>query len=286
MFGLTPTDVAARVGASLAMVWQQMNAATAAAGAMGIVVLARRQPAPAAALLATFAIDVVATSTYQADAAPAYLALGFLCVSVCAATGWLVIGQAAVRAMRPLVPRGKVRVALVCVAAVVVFGLVERPAAVAARRAVALSSTTAARDHGISVLRSLPPRAVIFAQGDAASVPLWYAQRGLGVRPDVTIVASALLTFSWYYQQVRALPAFDRRLLPASNASSDDGADVALVQQRTALLARAVAPGRQLYMVMPDPALATVCRQYPTAYSGADVYGSLYSCARPTTPHR
>jgi hypothetical protein len=85
-------------------------------------------------------------------------------------------------------------------------------------------------------------------------------------------------TFSWYYQQVRALPAFDRRLLPASNASSDDGADFALVQQRTALLARAVVPGRQLYVVMPDPALTTVCRQFP--------HGSIYSCARSTTQQR
>jgi hypothetical protein len=272
MFGLSPADIVARMGTSLGLLWQQLNGATVLAALIGIAVLLRRQVPLAAALLLTFVIDVVATSNYQADAAPAYLLLGFLCVAIAAAVGWLAVGHGALRALDRIRVRGQVAVALVCLGSIVTCGWPERSAAAAARRAVALSSTTAVRDGGIRILRSLPRNAVIFAQGDAASVPLWYAQRGLRLRPDVTIVATALLTFSWYYKQMRRLPAFDRRLLPDSDRSIDDGTDFTLIAQRTALLGRAVAAGRQLFVAIPEPALNMVCRQVP--------YGQIYRCVR------
>jgi hypothetical protein len=274
MFGLSPApaDSAARIGTALGLLWQQLNGATVLAALIGLAVLLRRQVRLAAALLLTFVIDVVATSNYQADAARAYLVLGFLCVAVAAAVGWLAVGHGALRALDRFRVRGQVAVALVCLGGIVACGWPERSAAAAAGQAVALSSTTAVRDAGIRVLRSLPRNAVIFAQGDAASVPLWYAQRGLRLRPDVTIVATALLTFSWYYKQMRRLPAFDRRLLPDSDRSIDDGTDFTLIAQRTALLGRAVAAGRQLFVAMPEPALSMVCRQVP--------YGQIYRCVR------
>jgi Protein of unknown function (DUF2723) len=270
MFGLSPADSAARIGTSLGLLWQQLNGATVLAALIGIAVLLRRQVRLAVALLLTFVIDLVATSNYQADAAPAYLLLGFLCVAVAAAVGWLAMGHGALRALDRIRVRGQVAVGLVCLGGIVACGWPERSAAAAARHAVALSSTTAVRDAGIQVLRSLPRNAVIFAQGDAASVPLWYAQRGLRLRPDVTIVATALLTFSWYYKQMRRLPAFDRRLLPDSDRSIDDGTDFTLIAQRTALLGQAVAAGRQLFVAIPEPALTMVCRQVP--------YGQIYRC--------
>jgi hypothetical protein len=270
MFGLGPADSVARIGTSLGLLWQQLNGATVLAALIGIAVLVRRQVRLAAALLLTFVIDVVATSNYQADAAPAYLLLGFLCVAVAAAVGWLAVGHGALRALDRIRVRGQVAVALVCLGGIVACGWPERSAAAAARQAVALSSTTAVRDAGIRVLRSLPRNAVIFAQGDAASVPLWYAQGGLRLRPDVTIVATALLTFSWYYKQMRRLPAFDRRRLPDSDRSIDDGTDFTLIAQRTALLGQAVAAGRQLFVAIPEPALSMVCRQVP--------YGQIYRC--------
>jgi hypothetical protein len=272
MVGLGPANAVARIGASLGLLWQQLNGATVVAALIGIAVLLRRQAPLAAALLLTFVIDVVATSSYQADAAPAYLLLGFLCVALAAAVGWLAVGYAALRALRRLLARGQVAVALICLGSIIACGWPERSAAAAARHAVALSSTTAARDEGVRILRSLPHNAVIFAQGDAASVPLWYAQRGLQMRPDVTIVATALLTFAWYYKQMRLLPAFDRRLLPESDRSIADGTNFALIEQRTALLGRAVAAGHPLFVVIPEPALNTMCRQIS--------YGPIYQCLR------
>jgi hypothetical protein len=48
------------------------------------------------------------------------------------------------------------------------------------------------------MLRSAPPRAVLLTAGDNDSYPLWYAQRALGERPDVTVVTIPLLAAPWY----------------------------------------------------------------------------------------
>ncbi len=269
MFGLGGAEFAARTGNSLVAIVQQLNGATTAAAIVGLAVLVRRQTRCGLALALTFVIDVLATSAYQADAAPAYLLLGLLCVAVAATVGLLAGGALVLRIARP---RGRgVRPPLITtllLGSVAVFVAAEGPAAGAARAAVRASSTTAARDAGVSTLRRLPPDAVIFASGDDASVPLWYAQRGLRLRPDVTIVATALLTFSWYYDEMRALPAFDRRALPASDASIDDGTDFSLSAQRTLALATAVRPGHTLFVTAPDPNLGPLCPQLPDA----DVY--------------
>ncbi len=315
MFSLGGTAFAARTGNSLVAIVQQLNGATTAAAIVGIavlvpqdgsfsarsawccmcqgpasrlrflrnvfrrMVLVRRQTRCGLALALTFVIDVLATSAYQADAAPAYLLLGLLCVAIATTVGLLAGGALVLRIARPHRPRGRGArpplVTALLLGGVAVFVAAEGPAAGAARAAVRASSTTVARDAGVSTLRRLPPDAVIFASGDDASVPLWYAQRGLRLRPDVTIVATALLTFSWYYDELRALPAFDRRALPASDASIDDGTDFSLSAQRTLALATAVRPGHTLFVTAPDPNLGPLCPQLPDA--------GVYRCARAET---
>lgn len=48
------------------------------------------------------------------------------------------------------------------------------------------------------LLRHAPPRAVLFVAGDNDTYPLWYAQRVLGIRQDVTVVTTPLLPADWY----------------------------------------------------------------------------------------
>ncbi len=272
MFGLDAAQFAARTVDSLMAIVRQLNVVTAAAAIAGLAVLLRRQTRCGLALALTFVIDVLATSAYQADAAPAYLLLGLLCVALAATVGLLAGGALVPRAALPRDGRARsVLTVALLLSGLGVFVAAEGPAAGAARAAVRASSTTAARDAGVSTLRRLPPGAVIFASGDDASVPLWYAQRGLRLRPDVTIVATALLTFSWYYDELRALPAFDRRALPPSDTSIDDGTDFSLSAQRTLTLATAVRPGHALFVTAPDPNLGPLCPQLPDA--------GVYRCA-------
>ncbi|HET7457390.1 MAG TPA: hypothetical protein VFJ74_07030, partial [Gemmatimonadaceae bacterium] len=64
------------------------------------------------------------------------------------------------------------------------------------RRGEPEASTAAA--VGAEMLRSAPPRAVLFTAGDNDSYPLWYAQLAGGLRQDVTVVTIPLLGAPWY----------------------------------------------------------------------------------------
>jgi hypothetical protein len=60
-----------------------------------------------------------------------------------------------------------------------------------------------------STLRTLPPRAVVITQTDDVHSGAIYVQTALGIRPDVTVITAAMLTFDWYRARlIRAgLPA-------------------------------------------------------------------------------
>lgn len=60
-----------------------------------------------------------------------------------------------------------------------------------------------------STLRSLPPRAVVVTQTDDVHSGAIYAQTALGIRPDVTVITAAMLSFDWYRARLRkaGLPA-------------------------------------------------------------------------------
>jgi len=245
MGGPDAAALAARVGDLLGLIAAQVPWPTLAGVALALTVVA----------------DVVLTGAYQASAAPAYLLLGLLCLSIAAAVGWLV---AAVTLARLL---ARARLAAPSVAALTVAALLftiaagERGPAGDASRAVVLATSTATRDQAVTALRRLPRDATIFTTGDETSFPLWYAQRGLGVRPDVTIVATALLNFAWYDRQMRALPAFDPSKLPPADPTDDPTSDLGIGPLREAALATAAAPGHPVYLIAPSPALGGVCSQ-------------------------
>jgi len=60
-----------------------------------------------------------------------------------------------------------------------------------------------AETFGREVMDSLPPNALVFARGDRAVFALWYFHFALNERPDVKIIASDLLGFDWYRENLR-----------------------------------------------------------------------------------
>ena len=261
MFGLDAAALTAAIQGSLAVLWDGLGAATIVAATIGLVVLWRGAPRLAAALALTFVADVALTSNYGAPAAPIYLLLAALCACVAAAAGWLAVGMLAARLAAPLLVERRVRAVVVCAALALLFGVPEMPLATAAQSAVAGSWDTSDRDYGVQIVRALPPHSVIFVNDEQTWDVVWYAARALGVGRDVTVISHPLLSFTWYYRELRALPAFDRRLLPDSAVSSDDGSDIMVVLDRIALLGRAVAPGYHLYSVAVEPAFGRFCHQ-------------------------
>jgi hypothetical protein len=76
---------------------------------------------------------------------------------------------------------------------------------------------------------------------------------------------------------MRALPAFDRHLLPRGGSSIGDSRDFLLAQRRTTLLAQAVLPARPLFAVLPEPGMARLCPQFR--------YGDIFRCVRRAAGH-
>jgi hypothetical protein len=60
-----------------------------------------------------------------------------------------------------------------------------------------------AESLGEGMLASLPPRAVLFAQGDLQHNALAYVTRVRGLRPDVSVLDQELMTYPWYVKRVR-----------------------------------------------------------------------------------
>jgi hypothetical protein len=67
---------------------------------------------------------------------------------------------------------------------------------------------TVARDWAIDVLNSVEPYGVLITGGDNDTYPLWYAQEVEGVRRDVTVAVTSLLSTDWYVRQMIRRPIY------------------------------------------------------------------------------
>jgi hypothetical protein len=60
-----------------------------------------------------------------------------------------------------------------------------------------------ARETARQLLEPLPPRSVLFVEGDNDTYPLWFAQQVDGERRDVTVVTLPLLGAPWYLDELQ-----------------------------------------------------------------------------------
>lgn len=77
------------------------------------------------------------------------------------------------------------------------------------RAAMHMSDVDASRDYRAEAFASevfyvAPKHALVFAKGDQAVFSLWYFHYALGERPDLAVVATDLLHFDWYQENLRS----------------------------------------------------------------------------------
>lgn len=65
------------------------------------------------------------------------------------------------------------------------------------------SRNNQAESFGQEVMQEAPKNAILFAKGDKSVFALWYFHFALGYRPDLTILATDLLPYDWYQEEVR-----------------------------------------------------------------------------------
>ncbi len=66
------------------------------------------------------------------------------------------------------------------------------------------SADLRAESFGREVLSAVPENAMIFAKGDRAIFTLWYFHFALSQRPDLAVMASDLLHFDWYQENLQS----------------------------------------------------------------------------------
>lgn len=135
------------------------------------------------------------------------------------------------------------------------------------------------------LLHALPPRAVLFVAGDNDSYPLWYAQRTLGMRRDVTVITTPLLPADWYRDELARRDALFAGGGAAERAWRGREAAIREIASRAAALGRPVA----MAVAMPASDRALVSGRWTlsgVAYVGTPESGAPHAVTVDTAAAR
>jgi hypothetical protein len=239
LMGLAPGDVLQTLGQRAQTLAADMGAIVLLAGAVGFALLCWRQPHAATVLGLCFLAGLVQSTFYLASAAPDYL---IVCEAIIATSAGYLLGAMLAAGSFRLGSRWRLRggwqstavLALVVAAAGIAYEVSQQ------RATAAQQDSQMARGYALISLRGLPAHALVLAEGDEDTFPLWYAQFALGVRPDVAVVNTDLLAWQWYAESVRARYAWlrwDGAVWPgADNDLAVTGRDARAAARETALI--------------------------------------------------
>lgn len=171
----------------------------------GLVVLARRRPGLGGGLLMVLVATLCFSIFYHIRDIEAYIMPALPAVAI----GWMEAVRFAIGRRGRGLPRW-LAAAPLALAALVAAGQY---------RAIDKSWDTAPTDYAKAVLDALPPGAVVMALGDNSIFSLWYAQTGLGQRPDVTVIGTNFLNERWYrrYFEAAGRPGVPLRIADRGN---------------------------------------------------------------------
>ena len=207
VFALDWAYVPTRLLAYTALVTRQFSVVGLVAAAVGLAILWRSNRALALATGATAALHTVFAIGYDTSDSYLYLTPVSVCLGFWLGSGvdWL-IGATATRA--PWANRLTIALAIILPLAATV---VRFPA-------MDLGGDRGPSEFEAAVLAQAPPQAIILSQQDAHTFALWYFQHAQGHRPDVVVVDTGLLGYSWYDAQLA------QRITPRQAVSSSVGA--------------------------------------------------------------
>jgi hypothetical protein len=187
VFGLPLEEVSGRAAAWAGLLLRQFGLLGWALIGVGLALGRSRSPwVDRSALWMAVAYSAFALG-YEAGDSSAYLIPAYLGVA-----WWLALG---LRAALKWAERLRPQYALLAVGVLFVAWATRLPGIIPE---VDARHDGRAAEYAARVLQQAPPNALILTSRDHDSFPLWYAQYGLGQRPDLRLVVVSLGQFGWY----------------------------------------------------------------------------------------